>query len=198
MKGSRIGFALTGSYCTFAEVVPQIQRLRDMGAEVVPIMSERAYSTDTKFGEAKMWREKILEATGAQAIIASIVDAEPIGPGNIPLDLVIVAPCTGNTLAKLANAITDSSVTMAVKAHLRNNKPVLIAVSTNDGLGLNAQNIGRLLASRNIFLVPFSQDNPKGKPTSLVAHMDLIPQSVEAALQGKQIQPLLLYKGLQV
>lgn len=195
MKGSRIGFAITGSYCTFEDVVPQMQRLRAMGAEVVPIMSERAYATDTKFGTAKMWREKILEATGAQAIIASIVDAEPIGPRKIPLDLIIVAPCTGNTTAKLANAVTDSAVAMAVKAHLRNSLPVLIAVSTNDGLGLNAANIGRLLASRNVYFVPFSQDSPIGKPTSIVAHMGLIPEAAEMALQGKQIQPLLLFKG---
>jgi len=194
MINRRIGFALTGSYCTFAEVVPQIAALRATGAQVVPIMSEGSAHTDTKFGEAAMWRQRILEASGAERIIETIPQAEPIGPGKL-LDLVIVAPCTGNTIAKLAHAITDSTATMAVKAHLRNQRPVLIAVSTNDGLGLNAANIGKLLVTKNFFFVPFSQDNPVVKPNSLVAHMELIPEAAELALQGIQMQPLLRARG---
>ncbi len=151
MKGRRIGFALTGSYCTFAAVMPEIARLRDSGAEIVPIMSETAASTDTRFGRAEMWRGHVLAASGALEIIDTIALAEPIGPGKL-LDLVIVAPCTGNTLAKIAGGITDSSVTMAVKAHLRNLRPVLVAISTNDGLGLNAVNLARLQSSKNIFM----------------------------------------------
>ncbi|MDP3488228.1 MAG: dipicolinate synthase subunit B [Bacillota bacterium] len=190
MINRRIGFALTGSYCTFAEVVPQIEAVRASGAEVLPIMSEGAAHADTKFGEATMWREKILAAAGASTIVETIIQAEPIGPGRL-LDLLIVAPCTGNTIAKIANAITDSAVTMAVKAHLRNQRPVLIAVSTNDGLGLNASNIGKLISSKHIFLVPFGQDNPVAKPSSLVAHMELISEAARLALQGIQMQPLL-------
>lgn len=194
MLKKRVGFALTGSYCTFAEVVPQIEAIRASGAELLPIISEGVAYADTKFGEAKMWRERILAAASASRIVETIIQAEPIGPGKL-LDLLIVAPCTGNTIAKIANAITDSAVTMAVKAHLRNQRPVLIAVSTNDGLGLNASNIGKLISSKHIFLVPFGQDNPVAKPSSLVAHMELIPEAARLALQGIQIQPLLRVRG---
>ncbi|MBS3984493.1 MAG: dipicolinate synthase subunit B [Selenomonadales bacterium] len=191
MKGKRIGFALTGSYCTFAAVVPEILRLREGGAEIVPIMSETAARTDTRFGRAQMWRSQVLAASGAPEIIDTITAAEPIGPGKL-LDLVIVAPCTGNTLAKIAGGITDSSVTMAVKAHLRNLRPVLIAISTNDGLGQNAVNLARLQSTKHIFLVPYGQDNPEVKPNSLVAAMELIPKAAEMALAGVQLQPVLV------
>jgi len=190
MIAKRIGFALTASYCTFSSVLPEIRELTARGAQVIPIMSENAATIDTKFGQAAMWKEKILEVSRAHAIIETIVQAEPIGPGKL-LDLLVVAPCTGNSLGKIANAITDSVVTMAVKAHLRNMRPVLIAVSTNDGLGLNAVNIGRLLNSKNVFFVPFSQDNPEFKQNSLVAHMNLIPDAVEHALRGLQLSPVL-------
>jgi dipicolinate synthase subunit B len=191
MKGKRIGFALTGSYCTFAAVVPEILRLREGGAEIVPIMSETAARTDTRFGRAQMWRSQVLAASGAPEIIDTITAAEPIGPGKL-LDLVIVAPCTGNTLAKIAGGITDSSVTMAVKAHLRNLRPVLIAISTNDGLGQNAVNLAHLQSTKHIFLVPYGQDNPEVKPNSLVAAMELIPKAAEMALAGVQLQPVLV------
>ncbi|MBS3872684.1 MAG: dipicolinate synthase subunit B [Firmicutes bacterium] len=190
MIAKRIGFALTASYCTFSSVLPEIRELTARGAQVIPIMSENAATSDTKFGQAAMWKEKILEVSRAHAIIETIVQAEPIGPGKL-LDLLVVAPCTGNSLGKIANAITDSVVTMAVKAHLRNMRPVLIAVSTNDGLGLNAVNIGKLLNSKNVFFVPFSQDNPEFKQNSLVAHMNLIPDAVEHALRGLQLSPVL-------
>ncbi|MBT9157881.1 MAG: Dipicolinate synthase subunit B [Firmicutes bacterium] len=190
MINKRIGFALTASYCTFSAVLPEIRELTARGAQLVPIMSENAAMVDTKFGEAAMWKEKILQVSKAHVIIETIVQAEPIGPAKL-LDLLIVAPCTGNTLGKIANAITDSVVTMAVKAHLRNQRPVLIAVSTNDGLGQNAVNLGRLLNSKNIFFVPFAQDNPEFKPNSLVAHMNLLPDAAEHALRGMQLQPVL-------
>lgn len=190
MIAKRIGFALTASYCTFSAVLPEIRELTARGAQVIPIMSENAATTDTKFGQAAMWKEKILEVSRAHAIIETIVQAEPIGPGKL-LDLLIVAPCTGNSLGKIANGITDSAVTMAVKAHLRNMRPVLIAISTNDGLGLNAVNIGRLINSKNVFFVPFSQDNPEFKQNSLVAHMNLISDAAEHALRGLQLSPVL-------
>lgn len=186
----RIGFAITGSYCTFAKVLPEIEKLVGEGAEVYPILSWEASDTDTRFGSAREFKEKISEITGRK-IIDTIVDAEPIGP-NALLDVILVAPCTGNTLAKLANAITDSPVLMACKAHLRNSRPVVIAVSTNDGLGANAKNIGILMNMKNIYFVPFGQDNPDEKPNSLMARMDYIKPAIESALAGKQLQPVLV------
>lgn len=183
-----IGFALTGSFCTFSKVVPEIQNLVNKGAEVYPIMSEMAYSTDTRFGEADYFRRTIENITGRK-IIHTIKDAEPIGPRHY-LDALIIAPCTGNTIAKTANGITDSTVTMASKAHLRNGKPLVIAVSTNDGLGTSAKNIGMLMNMQNIFFVPFNQDDPIKKPNSLVADMTKIIPAVECALDKVQIQPL--------
>ncbi|MBE7031030.1 MAG: dipicolinate synthase subunit B [Ruminococcaceae bacterium] len=184
-----IGFALTGSFCTFASVLPEIAALSSAGAKVVPIMSETAYSTDTRFGTAAGFRDKIEEITGRE-IICTVAAAEPIGPKNL-LDALIIAPCTGNTLGKLANGITDSSVTMAAKASLRNENPLIIAVSTNDGLGNSARNIGTLLNSRNVYFVPFTQDDPVKKCNSLVARMELIVPAVEAAMEGRQMQPVL-------
>ncbi|MDD6214047.1 MAG: dipicolinate synthase subunit B [Firmicutes bacterium] len=189
LTDKRIGFAMTGSFCTFSRVIKELEKLCDTGAEIYPIMSETAAGTDTRFGSAMNFRAKIEEIAGRQ-IICSVKDAEPIGPKGY-LDLLIVAPCTGNTLAKLASGIADSSVTMAVKAHLRNQKPVLVAVSTNDGLGSAAKNIGTLLNSKNIYLVPFGQDDCKKKPNSLVADMTQITAAAELALEQKQLQPIL-------
>ncbi|HBK86455.1 MAG TPA: dipicolinate synthase subunit B [Firmicutes bacterium] len=190
LVGKRIGFAITGSFCTFQEIMGPLQALVTAGAMVYPIMSEAAYRLDSRFGTASQWQETVTAITGRE-IIHSIEQAEPIGP-NVLFDLIIIAPCTGNTLAKLANAITDTAVTMAAKAHLRNGRPVLISISTNDGLGLNAKNLGLLLAARNIFFVPFGQDNPKQKPTSLVADSSLLVAAAEQALIGKQLQPVLI------
>lgn len=189
--GIKIGFALTGSFCTFSAVIPEIKKLCDSGAIVTPIMSEVAYSTDTRFGKAKGFVSEIEEITGNK-VLKTISEVEPIGPKKL-LDILIIAPCTGNTLSKIANAVTDSSVTMAAKAHLRNGKPLLIAVSTNDGLSGSAKNIGVLLGRENMYFVPFGQDDHIGKPTSLVADMGLIKEACEEALDRKQIQPI-LYK----
>lgn len=190
LEGKRIGFAITGSFCTFQDIVSPLQDLVAAGADVYPVMSEAAYSYDTKFGGAAHWRNLVEGLTG-RAIIHTIVGAEPIGPGKL-LDLIIVAPCTGNTLAKLANAITDTPVTMAVKAHLRNGRPVLIGIDSNDGLGQNAKNIGALLAAKNFYFVPFGQDNVLAKPTSLVADMSQLGLAAEMALEGRQLQPILV------
>lgn len=190
LSGVRVGFALTGSHCTLDEVLVQLDALVKEGAEIHPILSEAVDLTDTKFGPAEKWKEIIRQYTD-KPLINSIVKAEPIGPGGL-LDVVVVAPCTGNTLAKLACGITDGPVLMAVKAHLRNLRPVVLAVSTNDGLGANAKNIGLLLNTKHIYLVPFGQDNPAGKPNSVKARMDLIVDTVVQALQGRQIQPVLI------
>ncbi len=190
LVGKRIGFALTGSFCTFSKVMTELEKLIELGADVYPIMSEVAWSTDTRFGTAKDFIEKAENLTGKK-VIHTIKDAEPIGPGAF-LDALIIAPCTGNTLAKLSGAITDSGVLMAAKATLRNNKPVIIAISTNDGLGGSAKNIGSLLVRRNIYFVPFRQDDPVGKPDSLVADMTLIEKTLKNALEGHQIQPRII------
>lgn len=190
LAGVKIGAAVTGSHCTLGKVLQEIKALVEEGAKVYPIVSEAVAQTDTRFGRAREWLAQLKEITG-QEVITTIAEAEPIGPQSL-LDVVLVAPCTGNTLAKLANGITDSPVLMAIKAHLRNQKPVVIAISTNDGLGLNAKNLGLLLNAKNIYFVPFGQDNPSNKPQSLVARMDRIVDTILAALQGKQIQPLLV------
>lgn len=185
-----VGFALSGSHCTFEEVMPQIQRFVDAGANVIPIISQSLLTTDTRFGKAEDWRKQLKERTGND-IISSIVEAEPLGP-NKTLDVLVIAPCTGNTVSKLANAMTESAVLMAAKAQLRNLRPVVIAISTNDGLGLNMVNIARLMATKNIYFVPFGQDAPLTKPNSLVARMDLLMETCEAALAGRQLQPVLI------
>lgn len=189
LDGKRVGFALTGSHCTLAKVLPEIQRLVDAGAEVYPIISESVNKMDTKFGTAANWKKSLVEITNHE-IISTIVGAEPIGPQKL-FDIMVVAPCSGNTAAKLANGIVDTPVVMAAKAHLRNQRPLVLAISTNDGLGLNACNIGLLLNAKNIYMVPFGQDNAFKKENSLVAKMSLIPETIECALQGKQIQPIL-------
>lgn len=189
-SGLRIGFAVTGSHCTIEEVMPEVQKLVDEGAQVFPIISQSVDQTDTRFGTAEQWKDQLKKITGKD-IIDSIVAAEPVGPNKM-FDVLVVAPCTGNTLAKLANAITDGPVLMAIKAHLRNQRPVILGISTNDGLGLNAKNIGILLNTKYIYMVPFGQDNPSGKPNSLKAKMALIADTVLMALQGKQMQPVLI------
>ncbi len=189
LSGITAGFALTGSFCTFSAVLPQIENLKCSGARVVPIMSPAAANTDTRFGTAEDFRRQI-EAITEEKILTTIYEVEPIGPKKL-LDILIVAPCTGNTLAKLANGIADTSVTMAAKSHLRNGRPVLLAVSTNDGLANAAKNIGHLLNAKNMFFVPFGQDDPAGKPTSLVAKMDMLVPAAYSALLGRQLQPLL-------
>jgi len=185
----RLGFAMCGSYCTFAKVFPAAEALA-ADYDMTGIMSENVYSTDTRFGDAKDHRERLERITG-KPIISTIKEAEPIGPKKL-LDVLVVAPCTGNTLAKLAAGVADSSVTMACKAHLRNGRPLVIAVSTNDALGTNARNIGELLNRKNIYFVPFGQDNPEKKALSMVADMTKISDTVQAALEGRQIQPILL------
>lgn len=189
-NGLKIGFAVTGSHCTLHEITQVLQNIVDEGADVTPIISYAVDSMDTRFGKAEDWKSKFAEITHKE-LIHTIPDAEPIGPQK-KFDCMIIAPCTGNTLAKLANGITDTPVLMAAKAHLRNKRPLVIAISTNDGLGLNARNIGTLLITKDIFLVPFGQDNPAIKANSLVAHMNRIPDTILMACEGKQIQPLLV------
>jgi len=193
LKGVRVGFAITGSFCTFAKTIPQIQSLVNEGAEVLSIISESVNDFDTRFGMAEDLKNTLQLITGKKPI-NTIVDAEPIGPKAL-FDILVIAPCTGNTIAKIANAITDGPVTMACKAHLRNMRPVVIAVSTNDGLSANAKNIGTLLNMKNIYMVPFGQDDPIKKCTSLVADFDQILPAVLSALQNSQMQPILVHKS---
>jgi len=190
LKGVRIGCAMTGSFCTFTQVFNVWQKLADTGATLIPIMSENAYSFDTRFYDAAEARRIFCEICGRE-IIHTIPQAEPIGPRKL-LDLLIIAPCTGNTLAKLANGIADTSVTLAAKSHLRNDRPVVVAVSTNDGLGRNGASIGRIFSQKNFYFVPFGQDDFSGKPASLVAHFDRIIETAKEALDGRQSQPLLI------
>lgn len=188
MTKATIGFAMCGSFCTFSKAFEQMQRLVDMGYDVIPIMSHNASTTDTRFGRAEEMVKKAEKITGKK-VLSTSVDTEPIGPKDM-CDLLVIAPCTGNTLAKLSLGVTDTSVTMAAKSHLRVLKPVLLCVATNDALGASAQNIGRLLNTKNIYFVPLKQDDPVKKPNSLVADFGKIPVCVEAALQGKQVQPV--------
>lgn len=184
-----IGFAMCGSFCTFSKVFPLMEKLATEH-KVFPIFSTASASVDSRFGEAKdfiVFAERICNRN----VIRSIADAEPIGPKKL-LDALVIAPCTGNTLAKLAHGIADGPVTMAAKSHLRNGRPVIIAVSTNDALGAAAENIGKLLARKNYYFVPFRQDDPENKPTSMVADFTLIPETVAAAREGRQLQPILL------
>ncbi len=190
MKGLTAGFALCGSFCTIKQATEQIKALTSVGYNIIPIMSPIVYSTDNRFNKADDLKREIEEIC-KNKIIHTVEGAEPIGPKKL-LDVLIVAPCTGNTLAKLALGITDTSVTMAVKAHLRNGRPVVIAPATNDGLSASAQNIGRLQNCKNIYFVPYGQDDATGKPTSLIADFKKIPETVKLSLEGKQIQPLLI------
>ena len=190
LDGLEIGFALTGSFCTLSDVMPALEELVDRGADVYPILSKHVQEYDTRFGKAEKWYEKVVAITGNQPMI-TIPEVEPIGPQEM-LDLLVVAPCTGNTAAKLATAITDTVVTMSVKAHLRNQKPIVLAISTNDALGNNGKNISQLINTPNIYMVPFGQDNPLQKEKSLVARMDLIVDTIEYALSGRQLQPVII------
>lgn len=184
-----VGFALTGSFCTYSKVFPILELLsRDY--DLTPIFSQAACTTDSRFGTAQEHLREAAELCGTSPI-HTISQAEPIGPKKL-FDILVIAPCTGNTLAKLAHSIADGPVTMAAKSHLRNGRPVLLAVSTNDGLAGAAENIGKLLARKHFYFVPFGQDDPTGKPTSLVADFSKLPQAMAAALEGRQLQPILL------
>ena len=185
-----IGYGITGSFCTFAKTRKEVVQLTEMGANVIPIFSYQAQSCDTRFGSAKEFVEGICEITGNEGI-KTMQQAEPIGPNNF-LDIMVIAPCTGNSAAKLCNGITDTPVLMASKAHMRNGKPLVIAISTNDALGVNFKTIGGLMNMKNIYFVPFGQDNYKSKPNSMIAKMELLPDTIELAMRGKQIQPILV------
>jgi len=190
VKGKKIGFVLTGSFCTFSKTITKIKQLKKLEAEIIPIMSFNSYNLDTKFGKAKDFIKQIEEISGKE-IIHTIEAAEPIGPKHLT-DIMIVAPASGNTMAKLASDIIDTPAVMAVKSHLRNNLPVVIAPSTNNGLGASAINIGKLLNRKNYYFVPFKQDNPITKPRSLVFDPEYIIKTIECALAREQIQPILL------
>ena len=190
LGGVKIGFCICGSFCTFSQVVPEIVKLKSQGADVTPIFSHPAYYWDTRFYSSKEFKS-LIEGITEKEIVLSVKDAEPIGPMKT-MDIIVVAPCTGNTVAKLANGITDNAVTMACKAHLRNQRPVVLAIATNDGLGTNGKNIGQLLNYKNIYFVPFGQDDPIEKPNSLVAKFDELVPTLGEALKGRQIQPLLI------
>lgn len=190
MKDITLGYAFCGSFCTIKQSLEALKKLVEMGYNVKPIMSQIVYTTDTRFGKSQELIEKV-ETLCGEKVIHDIAAAEPIGPKNL-LDIIVVSPCTGNTLAKIALGITDTPVTMAVKAHLRNNKPVVLAPATNDALGASAKNIGLLHNTKNIYFVPFGQDDPYSKNNSLVCDFSLISETVEKALDGRQIQPVFL------
>ncbi len=189
LKGKHVGIAFTGSFCTFDKAFSELQTLANEGALVQTIFSDAAATIDSRFGSAESFLQKAEKITGIRPML-TIPEAEPIGPKSL-LDILVLFPCTGNTMAKLANGITDSPVLMAAKAHLRNNKPLLISISTNDALGMNMKNIGLLMNSKNIYFIPFGQDNPQKKPNSMIAHTELLIPSIEAALEGRQYQPVI-------
>ncbi|OOB77411.1 MAG: dipicolinate synthase subunit B [Epulopiscium sp. Nele67-Bin002] len=190
MKDLKLGVALCGSFCTFAAAVKMIEHLVvDLGIDVYPIMSNNAYEISTRFGKSEDFIAKIETITG-KSIIHTIPGAEPLGPRGI-IDAILIAPCTGNTLSKLAHGLTDTAVTLSAKSLLRNAKPVIIAISTNDGLGINLQNIGTLITNQSVFFVPFAQDDHINKPFSLISDLSLVPATLEAALEFKQIQPII-------
>ncbi len=189
-KELRVGFACTGSFCTFGKVFPAMEATVKQFGEVIPILSEYSAATDTRFGKASDFAAEMERICGHPPL-TTITGVEPIGPQKL-LDVLVIAPCTGNTLGKMAAGITDSAVTMAAKAHLRNGRPVLLAISTNDGLSVSMRNLGDLNCRKNIYLVPFRQDNPIQKPNSLVADMHQIPAAIEAAMEQRQLQPVLL------
>lgn len=191
-KGVRIGFAMTGSFCTFNRCFRQAELLKNMGAEIIPIMSETASGLSTRFGTDVENIARFNKISGRE-VIMSIADAEPIGPKNLT-DIMVVAPCTSNTVAKLANGITDNCVTMAVKSHLRGGKPVLLAIASNDSLLGSAKNIGELFNRKNYYFVPMLQDDIEKKPASLVAQFEMIPQAIEASFKGIQLRPIIYNK----
>lgn len=190
MEKLNIGFALCGSFCTFSKVIEEIEKLKIAGHNIIPIMSYNAYSTDTRFGKASYFKDRIEEIC-QNHIISSIAEAEPIGPKKL-LDILVIEPCTGNTLSKLAAGIADTPVTLAAKSHLRNARPLLIAISTNDALSNAAKNIGQLINYKNVYFIPYKQDDPINKPTSIVADFSLTEKSMIEAYHGKQIQPIIL------
>lgn len=188
LANKSIGIALTGSFCTFDNVFQEVEHLLDKNANIYSIFSFNSQKINSRFGNASDFIDKMISLTGNSPIM-TIEDAEPIGPKNY-LDILAIIPCTGNTLAKLANGITDTPVLMAAKAHLRNGKPLVISVSTNDALSMNLKNIGTLLNSKNVYFIPFGQDNPMAKPNSMIAHTNLLIETLENALDGKQLQPV--------
>ena len=190
LNGKRIGFGLTGSHCTYDAVFPEIEKLVNAGAEVVPIVTSTVKNTTTRFGKGEDWVKRIEELTGHK-VIDSIVTAEPLGP-KMPVDCMVVAPITGASMSKFANALSDSPVLMAAKATLRNQKPVVLGISTNDALGLNGVNLMRLMSTKNIYFIPYGQDDPFKKPNSMVARMSMLVETVEEAILGKQIQPVIV------
>ena len=190
LNGLKLGIALCGSFCTFAKAIKTIEDLVDKGVDVYPVMTETAYTTSTRFGECTDIVQRIEMLTGKK-IIHSIAEAEPLGPKNI-IDALLIAPCTGNTLAKLSLGITDNPVTLAAKSLMRNGKPVIITLASNDALGANLKNIGEMLSKKEIYFTPLGQDAPAQKPYSLVADFSKIEETLLLALQGKQIQPLLI------
>lgn len=185
----QLGFAITGSFCTFQKILEVLKKMAEQNYKIVPIFSEHSSQMDTRFQPADEFVKSVQEITGHPGIF-TIPEAEPIGPKGY-LDALVIAPCTGNTLAKLNSGITDSPVLMAAKAHLRNEKPLIISISTNDALGMNFKNLGSLMNMKNIYFVPFGQDNYQKKTNSMIAHVDLIPETIEAALAGKQLQPVI-------
>lgn len=192
LQGKRIGLGITASHCTYEEIIPVIQSLKDNGATVVPVITHSVLTAATRFGTGEEWIQRIEEVTG-ERVISTIVGAEPFGPST-PVDCMIIAPMTGNSISKLANAATDSPVLMAAKATLRNGNPVLIGISTNDALGLNAANIAKLLNMKNVYFIPFGQDDPYNKPNSLISDFTLMVPAAAAALEHRQLQPLLIMR----
>ena len=190
MEHRKIGFAFCGSFCTYRQAMEVLERVQSRYGDVLPIVSEAGAATDTRFGAAHDFMRE-MERICDHRVIATQKEAEPIGPKGL-LDLLIIAPCTGSTLGKLACGIADTTVTLAAKAHLRNCRPILLAPSTNDGLAVSARNLGQLMARKYIYLVPFRQDDPEGKPASLVADFSLVADAAQAALEGRQLQPVLL------
>jgi dipicolinate synthase subunit B len=190
LQGKRIGLGITASHCTYDQILPVISDLKDNGATVVPIITHSVLTAATRFGTGEEWIARIEEATG-EKVVSTIVEAEPFGPNN-PLDCMIIAPMTGNSISKFANAATDSPVLMAAKATLRNGNPVLLGISTNDALGLNGPNIMKLLNMKNVFFIPFGQDDPFKKPNSLISDFTLMVPAAAAALEHRQLQPLLI------
>lgn len=189
LEGMKVGLAITGSFCTFDKMEKEIKILADQGADLYPIFSTTVQTTDSRFGNTEEYIKRISDIAGHKPILR-IEEAEPIGPKDY-LDILLIAPCTGNTMAKLAHGITDSPVLMAAKAHLRNSRPLVLSLSTNDALGINFKNVGELFNAKNIYFVPFGQDDPMKKPNSMIAHTKLIPDTLEWALDGKQIQPVI-------
>lgn len=190
LQGKRIGFGITGSHCTYDIVFPEIEKLVNEGVEVIPIVTSTVKQTETRFGRGEDWIERIEKLTGHH-VVDTIVKAEPLGP-KMPLDCMVIAPLTGNSMSKLANALTDSPVLMAAKATMRNHRPVVVGISTNDALGLNGINLMTLMAAKDLYFVPYGQDDPYNKPNSMVARMSMIRDTILAALKGEQVQPVIV------